>query len=136
MFWSFSEEYHDPIKNLITKDLSKEYYPGFGVGWWRIWSFTEECPDLWNNCLFSKDVSKEYYPGFGVGCWLISSFSNYFYILVENLTKTGNELQGKATQNQIATKNDHKCDVFILHIFPTLFQVLHDLGKNVYLVKA
>ena len=44
------------------------------------------------------------------------------------MTKTGNELQGKATQNEIATKNDHKCDVLILHIFPTLFQVLHDLG--------
>ena len=53
---------------------------------------------------------------------------NNFTILVENLTKTGNELQGKATQNEIATKNDHKCDVLILHIFPTLFQVLHDLG--------
>ena len=44
------------------------------------------------------------------------------------LTKTGNELQGKASQNEIATKNNHKCDVLILHLFPTLFQVLHDLG--------
>ena len=76
---------------------------------------------IYEKMLFCKDLRKEYYLGFGVGWRRISSFSEEFDHLVENLTKTGNDLQGKATQNEIATKNNHKCDVFILHIFPTLF---------------
>ena len=58
----------------------------------------------------------------------ISSFAPKSQVYHQKTKANYVELQGKATQNEIATTNDHKCDVFILHIFPMLSTYLLTLG--------